>query len=198
MKKEEFKKKDVQNPYESDKLAKIPSWIKILLLKYWAAAAAYYFFGIANPLVSPDSSIAPDMYYVWISLGLALLLEFIVKTLVRFMRNSRDDTYRYNMINRKGVVSLLLHLVYAFIANGFVMLVLLFLAGKGWILDLLKLDENSAAIEPFTAGLVFIVVDAIFVFGKFLIVRGWKKYKNYKNEKEAKKIIEELDEDKKE
>lgn len=39
-KNEEFQK---QNPYQSDKLAKIPSWIKILLLKYWAAAAAFYF-----------------------------------------------------------------------------------------------------------------------------------------------------------
>ena len=50
-KKEEFKG---ANPYETDKLAKIPSWIKILLLKYWAAAAAFFFFGNANPLVNPD------------------------------------------------------------------------------------------------------------------------------------------------
>ena len=30
------------NPYEVDKLARVPSWIKILLLKYWAAAAACF------------------------------------------------------------------------------------------------------------------------------------------------------------
>ena len=39
------KDKDVNkiNPYELDKLSKIPSWLIIILLKYWAAAAAVYF-----------------------------------------------------------------------------------------------------------------------------------------------------------
>ena len=36
------------NPYEMDKLSKVPSWLKILLLKYWAAAAAsFLLFGIS-------------------------------------------------------------------------------------------------------------------------------------------------------
>ena len=41
------KVKDVSNedinPYELDKLSKVPSWLIILILKYWAAAAAVFF-----------------------------------------------------------------------------------------------------------------------------------------------------------
>ena len=37
------------DPYKVDKLSKIPSWLIILILKYWAAAAAVFFSVIAGP-----------------------------------------------------------------------------------------------------------------------------------------------------
>ena len=39
------------NPYEVDKLSKIPSVVKIIFLKYWAAAAAVFFMVISNFIV---------------------------------------------------------------------------------------------------------------------------------------------------
>ena len=36
------------NAYKQDKLGKIPSWIKIILLKYWVAGATFYFFGMGG------------------------------------------------------------------------------------------------------------------------------------------------------
>lgn len=38
-------KQDIKetNPYKVDKLSRIPSWLIILVLKYWAAAAAVFF-----------------------------------------------------------------------------------------------------------------------------------------------------------
>lgn len=184
-KKEEFKG---ANPYETDKLAKIPSWIKILLLKYWAAAAAFFFFGNANPLVNPDSANSPNQYYIWISFGLALLLEYIVKNLVRLMRNSRDDTYKQYIINKKGVLSLFLHIIYGFVIMFPMYGTLYFLAYHHLIINLFALPEVPA-IEPITAGFVFIFYDGIAVLIKNLIIKGIKKYKFYKQEKKAQAII---------
>lgn len=185
-KKEEFKG---ANPYETDKFAKIPSWIKILLLKYWAAAAAFFFFGNANPLVNPDNVNSPIQYYIWISFGLALILEYIVKNLVRLMRNSRNDTYKLYMINRKGILSLFLHIVYGFIIMFPMYGTLYFLAYHHLIINLFALPEVPI-IEPITAGFVFIFYDAIAVLIKNLIIKGIKKYKFNRQEKKAQAIIE--------
>ena len=104
-KNEEFQK---QNPYQSDKLAKIPSWIKILLLKYWAAAAAFYFFAVANPIAQNE-----DQYYVWVSFGLGIFLEYIVKTLVRFMikyyaltkhNQIKDILFQFNKFKGSSII----------------------------------------------------------------------------------------------
>lgn len=188
MKKEEFKKKDELTPYKSDKLAKIPSLLKILLLKYWAAAAAFYFFAIGNKLVDPKDQNAYVWYFIWIGFGLGLFLEYIVKSIVRLMRNSRDDTYRFNLVNKKGVLSLFLNIVYGLAISYVMVYILVFLASKGWILDLFGLDEVPA-IEPFTGGFVFIILDAIVVGIKDLILYLYKRHIFIKNEKKTEAII---------
>ncbi|MDE6584476.1 MAG: hypothetical protein K2K15_03650, partial [Anaeroplasmataceae bacterium] len=47
--------KDV-NPYKVDKLSRIPSWIILLILKYWAAAAAVFFMAIGGIGIGFDFS----------------------------------------------------------------------------------------------------------------------------------------------
>lgn len=190
MKKEEFNKKD-QNPYQSDKFAKIPSWLKILLLKYWAAAAAFFFFAIGNPLVNPDSINAFGLYYIWIGFGLGLFLEYIVKSIVRLMRNSRDDTYRFNLVNKKGVLSLFLNLIYGFLITYVMVYILVFLAKHNLVVNILGLPEVSA-IEPFTGGFVFIILDAIVVSIKNLCVYLWKRHIFKKNDKKTQELLKEL------
>lgn len=178
-KNEEFQK---PNPYQSDKLAKIPSWIKILLLKYWAAAAAFYFFAVANPIAQNE-----DQYYVWVSFGLALFLEYIVKTLVRFMKNSSDNTYRFNLINLKGVLSLFLHIIYSFVIVIPIMAITVFLQQHGISINLF--GGYAVGIEPLLDGLIFLILDAIVVLIKNLIIKLIKKYKFHNQEKKAQAII---------
>ncbi len=185
-KKEELKQ---PNPYQSDKLAKIPSWIKILLLKYWAAAAAFFFFGNANPLVDVESDAAPAQYYIWISFGLALILEYIVKNLVRLMRNSRDNTFKYYIINRKGVLSFFLHVIYAFLIMFPMYGTLYFMSVHHLIINLFALKEVPV-IEPISAGFVFLFYDGIAVMCKNMIVRTIKKHKFQKEERIAQRIID--------
>ena len=69
------------NPYATDKLAKIPSWIKILFLKYWVAAATLFFFGIGNPiLMNEGETYTPDYIlplYIFLALGLSSFILYI-------------------------------------------------------------------------------------------------------------------------
>lgn len=182
MKKEEFKKE--QNPYQSDKLAKIPSWIKILLLKYWAAAAAFFFFAVANPIAK-----GVDQYFIWISFGLGLFLEYIVKSIVRLMKNSRDNTYRFNLVNKKGVVSLFLNMIYAFAIMLPMYMTLAFLAEHHLVVNMFAL-EDVPALEPITAGVVFVFYDAIVVGIKNLILYLWKNHKYKAEQKETARLID--------
>ncbi len=185
------------NPYASDKLAIVPSWIKVLFLKYWVAAATFYFFGVANPLISlqgEDFDLVNtfEPYYLFLSLGLALFTEYITKNFIKFMKNDRDDTTRFNLINQKGVVSLFLNLAYAFAIMIPMILILVVLASHNLVFDTLNCQGNMAAIEPFTAGFVYIVLDAIAVSIKNLILYLYKQAKFKIIEEENLKITEKI------
>ena len=185
------------NPYASDKLSRIPSWIKVLFLKYWVAAATFYFFGVANPLIplsGEDFNLAStfEPYYLFLSLGLALFTEYITKNFIKFMKNDRDDTTRFNLVNKKGVVSLLLNLVYAFVIMIPMILILVVLASHNLVFDTLNSGGNKAAIEPFTAGFVYIALDAIAVSVKNLIIYLYKQAKFKIIEEENLKVTEKI------
>jgi len=170
------------NPYAADKLSLVPSWIKILFLKYWVAAATFYFFGIGNPLIivqgeKYDGIVALEPYYLFLSLGLAIFTEYIVKNIVRMMHNDRDDTYRYNLINAKGVLSFFLNLIYSFLIMIPMILILIFLASHNLVFDTLNETGSKAAIEPFTAGFVYLALDSAVVWIKNLIIYLYKQNK---------------------
>lgn len=185
-KKEELNKS--QNPYKTDKLAKVPSWLKILLLKFWVAAATFFFFGVANELIDATSGNAADLYFVFISFGMGLMNEFITKNLVRYMKNSMDNTFHYNMVNKKGTLSLFLNIGYGFITVLPIMFISSFLASKGLILNLFG-AEGLGGIEPITDGLIYIVVDFIYMVIKNGSINIYKRFKLKKDEAKINKII---------
>lgn len=185
-KKEELNKS--QNPYQTDKLAKVPSWLKILLLKFWVAAATFFFFGVANELIDATSGTAADLYFVFISLGMGLMNEFITKNIVRYMKNSMDNTYRYNMVNKKGTISLLLNIGYGLITVLPIMFISSFLASKGWIFNFFGSD-GFGGIEPITNGLIYIIIDFIYMVIKNGSIIIYKRIKFKTEENKINKII---------
>ena len=126
-------KKEVQDindidPYKVDKLSKVPSWLIVLLLKYWAAAAAIYFIGmdtfvinwsdVDNVKLSENIDIVAYvasqtlLLTILFGLFLAIFTNYIVRPFVRMMYNRRNNTFRYNMVNVKGFKSFILALLY--------------------------------------------------------------------------------------
>ena len=172
-------KKDVNNinPYEVDKLSKIPSWLIGILLKYWAAAAAVYFSLIGGLELGLDFSLWEDgadlairfqqdlSIIIILAFALAIVLNYICKPIIRLMYNRRNNTYRFNMINGKGIVFFVITMLYTLVLSILLYIVTLFLSAHGLVLDLYGTTDNTG-IEPFTYALCFIIIDGIFILMK--------------------------------
>lgn len=174
--KEEFQQE--QNVYKMGAFSKVPTWLTSILLKYWAAAAAVFFSVIGGLDIGLDysqsgedftASLAADIStIVIIGLALALVMNYIVKPVVHMFNSSKDNTYKYLMINHKGLFSFFISLGYHMLLSIILYFVTVFLGSKGLILNLF--GGINYGIEPFTYGLCFLLVDAIFLGIKNLIV----------------------------
>lgn len=180
------------NPYEVDKLAKVPSWIKILLLRYWAAAAAcFLLFGLSelgmNIYKDDEVSAFETNIKLIIILGLflAVFTNYVVRVFVRLMYNRRDNTYRLNLINFKGILSFVAALAYNFVLAILIFMIIVgFLSKYGLVLDPFG-TTGGIGIEPFTVGFVYLILDGICVIIKDIIVMIIQRVKfNIQNKSE--------------
>ncbi len=165
----------------------VPSWLIILLLKFWAAAAAVFFSVIAGLDIGFDASNfnnenVYEILWTWfvtivmIALFTTLFANYIVRPLVRMFYSSRNDTFRFNMVNVTGIKSLFINLGYHIVLSVILFFITLFLSSRGWVLDLFGTTGGSG-IEPITYGLCYILVDGIFLLGKNLIIFLYRKHK---------------------
>ena len=187
---------DELNPYEVDKLSKIPAWLIIIFLKYWAAAAAVFFMAIGGLDIGVDLTTTGDLKYnlstsfmiiVLIALGMGILSNYAIKQVVLMMHNRRRNTFRYNIINFRGFSAFLAYLVYMFVVSIILYFVTVFLSYKGWVLN--TFGQSTTGIEPFTYGFCFIIVDGIFVSIKDLIIMIYQRIIYRKQMKDNTPII---------
>ena len=183
-------KKEVQDindvdPYKVDRLSKVPSWLIVLILKYWAAAAAIYFIGmdtfIINWSESANIEFVDDLaklayeirqtiiLSILFGLFLAIFSNYIVRPFVRMMYNRRNNTFRYNMVNVKGFKSFLLSLLYNMPLSFLLTIIVIWLGNHGLVLDPFG-TTGGKGVEPFSYALVYIIVDTFCVFVKNVIL----------------------------
>ncbi len=162
--------------------SKVPSWLKILLLKYWTAGAVLYFFGFGLGLLwASTTNLENQTIYlaVLLILGYCLINEYIVKPIVRLFKSSNDDTYYYNMINLKGTKSFFLNLGYSIIVIIPTVIIMSQMAAHGITLDI----TFQGGIDPFSFALVVVIIDFIYLFIKNTIMNFIKKRKFNKDNK---------------
>ena len=190
-------KKEVQDindidPYKVDKLSKVPSWLIVLILKYWAAAAAIYFIGMDTFLINwsetENIQLASDvdkllygisqamLLTILFGLFLAIFSNYIVRPFVRMMYNRRNNTYRYNMINVRGFKSFLLALLYNMPLSFVITIVVVWMGYFGLVLDPFG-TTGGTGVEPFSYALVYVVIDAFCVLIKDIIVYLYERAK---------------------
>lgn len=181
MKKRNEKKEDIneQNPYEVDKLSKVPSGLILTFSKFWAAAAAVFFILVGGRDLGLDfSNSSGDLVeefsktlgsMVLVALFLALLLNYGVKHLAHLMLNRRNNTKKWMVINLKGFAGFLVYMVYSVICVVILFIIIAFLSSKHLIPSIL--DNNGSGIEPFSFGLIFALIDGIFLLIKNYIIK---------------------------
>lgn len=184
MKQQKEKIDNELNPYELDKLSKVPSWLIISFMKFWAAAAAIFFVGISNDIFDFSASETQDPYAIQAQ-SLALIIVFavflavfigvMVRPFVRLMYNRRNNTYKYNMVNCKGIKSFFLNLIYMFPMSFILYFLTIFLSDLGLVLDPFG-TTGGTGIEPLTYGFCFLIVDTIFCFIKNGIIELRQRY----------------------
>lgn len=186
MKRKKVKDDEIMDidPYQVDKLAKVPSWLKILLLKYWAAAAAsFLLFGITELGLNiyNDSEVArvetTIKLIIIIGLFLAVFMNYIVRNFVRLMFNRRNNTYRYNMVNLRGLKSFFVSIPYNMLMAVIIYFVTVYiLSPNGLVFDPFG-TTGGIGIEPFTVGFIYLFFDSIFLIIKNLIIMLYERYK---------------------
>lgn len=191
-KKVEDKLEKETNPYELDKLSKVPSWLIVLVLKFWAATAAIYFIGMSVDLIDfsemqtedPVAIMAQSLSLIILfGLFLAIFENYMVRPYVRLMYNRRNNTFKYNMINVKGFKSFFFSLLYMMPLSFVLFFVTIFLGKMGWVFDPFG-TTGGVGIEPFTYGLSFLVCDSVCLIIKNLAISIFDRVKYYNQIKE--------------
>lgn len=182
---------DVENiePYEVDKLSKIPAGIILTFAKFWAAAAAVFFILIGGidlgiNFSKETTDVIEDMAItiramVFVSLFLAILLNYGIKHLAHLMLNRRNNTKKWMTINLKGFLGFLAYLVYTLICMVILYLVVSFMSYYRLVPSLL--ENGGMGIEPFSFGFYYIIIDGIFLVIKNYLVKLYQ-YLKYKKQ----------------
>lgn len=194
MKRKEDKPIDEINPYQVDKLSKIPSWLVILVLKFWAAAAAIFFMGIGGVIfinfsenqVDDPAGILGQSFTLIILFGmfLSLFTNYVVKPFIRMMHNRRNNAFRYNLINFKGFKAFLANCVYNFSLSFVLFFITVFLSQHHLVWDPFG-TTGGVGIEPFTYAISYIIVDGLVILIKNIIQMIYERAKYNKQMKEA-------------
>lgn len=190
------KQVEYKDQIKQGKLEKIPSWIKVFLLKYWVAGAAFYFFGMGGAFIwnrNPDDfDLSTIRLCAFLGLGLAIMMEYIAKPIIRLMRTSIDDTYRYNLINLRGMKSFFLNLLYGMVLSTLAMAIAVFLMRLGVNFDPLKVTEYGG-VEPFSMGLIYLLLDIISVLIKNASISTYKRIRTKVELKRQQALLDEDD-----
>lgn len=97
--------------YTTKKGFKIPEPVKILFIKAWFAGAVCFFilWGLGIYLSS-----MLDMLFV-LAIAYGMVTDLLVNSTIRFMEKTPNQNDRWMLFPKKGMMSLVLNLVYAFV-----------------------------------------------------------------------------------
>ena len=153
------------NPYGIDKLSNIKPGVKIGFLKFWVAGAAFF---VTFTTFQLDIL---DLFFL-LYLIMVLATEFIVNKVIVWMHNDRTPTLKYlpHHVNRKSLWSLLATMGYVFVM----------ILGSYYLIEgmlsigvpsfgMLLFGFDFVGVDPITFGLVYYVIDLIYLLIRRLI-----------------------------
>ncbi len=155
------------NPYSIDKLSNIKPGLKIGFMKFWVAGAAYFLTFTAFQGDGLDLMVA--LFFIMV-----LGTEYISNKVIMWMNNDKQPTLHYlpHHVKRQSVFSLLMTALYVL-----VMLVSSYFFVEGMLsigipsIGMIFFGFENRGNDPITFGLVFWLMDAVWLFAKHIIMK---------------------------
>ena len=150
------------DPYKIDKLAGLPSWLVVFLLKWWFAGAIYYFAWMGIFAISEDGS--TEALIGGVILGACM--DILVNRIIRFIEREDGANEKFILIRTKKFHSFVLNMIYCVLVSFFITF------GIGNLVGLVaKLFGHTGEIglEPISFGLMFFGIDWVCLKIKHLI-----------------------------
>lgn len=165
------------DPYKTDFLGRIPTWIKALFVKFWFAGAVCYFivWGI-NIGDTLDSLVLTGIV-------LGLVVEMLVNPAFRFMETDAKEYNAYMMFPFpfKAYWTFFTNIIYYVVV--LICVNYLYYGLNVMILNITGSESTIAVgVEPLLFATFTVIVDMAFIGIKDLIVYLVKKHKNNKRE----------------
>ena len=159
----EFSQEELDQ-YRSRKGKGVPETVKILFIKAWFAGAVCFFFlwGLGTYI----GSMIDMLFILGIALGMAT--DLLVNNVIRFIEKTPGANDSWMMIPPKGVKSLFLNVLYAFV-------VIMFVYGLYNVINLVittitgNSDTVPLGVEPILFGVFCMGFDILFVGMKNLM-----------------------------
>ena len=162
------------NPYAIDKLSNIKPGVKIGFMKFWFSGAAFF---ITFTALAVDSYDILDRF-VLLVLILTLAVEFISNKVIVWMNNDKQPTLRYLpfYIKRSSILSLIASLIYVILmVIAIYYFIELFMMIGIPSVGMLMFGFDNTGIDPITFGIVYWLIDLLWITLKEVILNKLKK-----------------------
>lgn len=142
--------------YKSGGKFKIPSWLKILFVKFWFSGAVCYFFiwGLNIYVKGLDMLVA-------VSLGMGLVTDLLVNHVLRAFEPEPRAFDKWMMVTVRKWWSILLNVVYA----GLILFCIVeaYTAINTALYGEPGTSDNILGVEPLLFGVLYVVFDMLFI-----------------------------------
>ncbi len=141
----------------------IPTWLKVLFLKFWFAGAACYFFLWGLGLYVPSQL---DLMFIT-ALAMGFVTDILENNILRYMEETPGENDKWMMVSVKGFVSLIGNVLYAFVLM-FCVYGAYNLINRAIIGATGNVDTLPLGVEPLGFGLFYMGFDLLFLGIKML------------------------------
>ena len=156
------------NPYAIDKLANVKPGVTIGFMKFWLSGATFFlsFTALSTNYDSLDR-------FAFLGLLLTLGIEYMINRVIIWMNNDRQPTLKYLPfhIKRNSILSLVASMAYAIflIISSYYLITGMMTIGIPSI-GMLMFGFEYKAVDPISFGLIFLLIDYIWISIKNYLV----------------------------
>ncbi len=142
--------------YRSGGKFKIPSWLKILFMKFWFSGAVCYFFiwGLGNYVKGLDMMVV-------VAIGMGMVTDLLVNHFLRSLEPEERAYDKWMMVTVRRWWSIFLNVIYAGLV--FFCVIQSYVAINTMMYGDPETSEEILGVEPLLFGILYLVFDMLFI-----------------------------------